>query len=307
MKAKAPCLVTLKLAASSLPYHSKAMRLVCFDDFRIGVLDDAGIHDVSSTIPRWEPGDIYGMNRLVAGWDSLRSAVERAARDAAPKPLDSVRLRAPVPAPMQLLAAPVNFRAHQAEMRDQGFRGVPGSGSQVGGDTAETLGFFMKATGSITGASDPIEIPMKDWPDRRYDHEGEIAFVVGREARGVSPEEATRGTPERNEERVQRKSYYSFSPMGPCVTTADELPDWTKLNVKLWLNGEQRQDAQATDMIVNIPNLLSRASHVLPLQPGDVYTTGSPPGVGRITPGDNVVVEAPGIGRMTLSVVAREW
>src|SRR5205807_1486716 len=241
--------------------------------------------------------------------------------DAAPKAVDSVRLRAPVPAPMQLLAAPVNFRAHQAEMRDQGFRGVPGSGSQAGGDTAETLGFFMKATGSITGASDPIEIPMKDWPDRRYDHEGEIAFVVGREARGVSPEEATkyifgytilidatmRGTPERNEERVQRKSYYSFSPMGPCVTTADELPDWTKLNVKLWLNGEQRQDAQATDMIVNIPHLLSRASYVLPLRPGDVYTTGSPPGVGRIAPGDRVEVEATGIGRMTLSVVARSW
>jgi 2-keto-4-pentenoate hydratase/2-oxohepta-3-ene-1,7-dioic acid hydratase in catechol pathway len=179
----------------------------------------------------------------------------------------------------------------------------------------------MKATGSITGASDPIELPVKDWPERRYDHEGEIAFVIGREARRVSPEDAVnyifgytividatmRATPERGEERVQRKSYYSFSPMGPCVTTADELPDWTKLNVKLWLNGEQRQDAKSTDMIVNIPNLLSRASHVLPLQPGDVYTTGSPPGVGRITPGDQVVVEAPGIGRMTLSVVARDW
>jgi 2-keto-4-pentenoate hydratase/2-oxohepta-3-ene-1,7-dioic acid hydratase in catechol pathway len=116
-----------------------------------------------------------------------------------------------------------------------------------------------------------------------------------------------RGTPERTEERVQRKSYASFSPMGPCLTTADELPDWTRLNVKLWLNGEQRQDARATDMIVDIPHLLSRASHVLPLRPGDVYTTGSPPGVGRIAPGDRVEVEAPGIGRMTLSVVARSW
>ncbi len=284
-------------------------------------MDDAGIHDVSAVVPKWEPGDLYAMNRLIAGWDSLRGAVEQAARAGAPKPVDSVRLRAPVPAPMHLLAAPVNFRAHQAEMKEQGFRGTPGSGSTGGGDTAETLGFFMKATGSITGASDPIEIPMKDWPDRRYDHEGEIAFIIGNEAKGVSPEEATnyifgytilidatmRGTPERNEERVQRKSYYSFSPMGPCITTADELPDWTKLNVKLWLNGEQRQDAKATDMIVNIPNLLSRASHVLPLRPGDVYTTGSPPGVGRITPGDKVVVEAPGIGKMTLSVVAREW
>src|SRR5581483_8905941 len=297
------------------------MRLVCFDDYRIGVLDDAGIHDVSAAVPKWEPGDLYGMNRLIAGWDTLRSQIEQAAKSAPAQAADSVRLRAPVPSPTHLLAAPVNFRAHQAEMKQQGFGGVPGSGSTGGGDTAETLGFFMKATGSITGASDPIELPMKDWSERRFDHEGEIAFVIGKEARGVSPEDATkyifgytilidatmRGTPERNEERVQRKSYYSFSPMGPCITTADELPDWTQLNVKLWLNGEQRQDAKATDMIVNIPNLLSRASHVLPLRPGDVYTTGSPPGVGQIKPGDNVVVEAPGIGQMKLSVVARSW
>lgn len=297
------------------------MRLVIFDDYRVGVLDDAGIHDVSSAVPKWDSGDIYAMNRLIAGWDSLRGAIERAAAQSAAKSLDQVRLRAPVPAPTHLLAAPVNFRAHHEEMRNQGFGRVPGSGTGGGGDTAETLGFFMKATGSITGASDPIEIPMKDHGDRRFDHEGEIAFVIGKEARAVKPEDAMqyifgytilidatmRGTPERQEERVQRKSYYSFSPMGPCITTADELPDWTKLNVKLWLNGEQRQDAHATDMIVNIPNLLSRASHVLPLRPGDVYTTGSPPGVGRIAPGDTVVVESPGIGKMTLSVIAREW
>jgi len=297
------------------------MRLVCFDDYKIGVLDEAGIHDVSSAVPKWEPGDLYGMNRLIAGWDSLRGTIERAATQGAAKPLDQVRLRAPVPAPKQLLAAPVNYRAHHAEMREQGFGRVPGSGTGGGSDTAETLGFFMKASGSITGASDPIELPMVDHGDRRFDHEGEIAFVIGKEARGVSPEEATkyifgytilidatmRGTPERQEERVQRKSYYSFSPMGPCITTVDELPDWRELNVKLWLNGEQRQDAHSTDMIVDIPNLLSRASHVLPLSPGDVYTTGSPPGVGRIAPGDTVVVESPGIGKMTLSVKARDW
>src|SRR5579862_1601881 len=286
------------------------MRLVVFDDYRIGVLQGDAIHEVSSAVPKWEPGDVHAMTRLIAGWDSLRDIIERASMQGEVKPLDQVRLAAPVP-----------FRAHQAEMKDQGFGGVPGSGTSGGGDTAETLGFFMKASGSITGASDPIELPMKDHGDRRFDHEGEIAFVIGKEARGVSPEEATkyifgytilidatmRGTPERNEERVQRKSYYSFSPMGPCLTTADELPDWRELNVKLWLNGEQRQDARATDMIVNIPNLLSRASHVLPLGPGDVYTTGSPPGVGRIAPGDQVVVESPGIGKMTLHVKAREW
>jgi 2-keto-4-pentenoate hydratase/2-oxohepta-3-ene-1,7-dioic acid hydratase in catechol pathway len=297
------------------------MRLVCFDDFRIGVLQGDNVHDISSVVPRWESGDIYGVNRLIAGWDGLRSKVEGAAREAAPKALDSVRLRAPVPAPMHLLAAPVNFMAHHQEMRDRGFGSVPGSGTPGGQNTAETLGFFMKATGSITGASDPIEIPTNNHSDRLFEHEGEIAFVISKEARGVSPEKAMdyifgytividatmRASKERQEERVQRKSYYSFSPMGPCITTIDELPDWTKLNVKLWLNGEQRQDANSTDMIVNIPNLLSRASHVLPLQPGDVYTTGSPPGVGQIKPGDKVVVESPGIGKMTLPVVARSW
>jgi 2-keto-4-pentenoate hydratase/2-oxohepta-3-ene-1,7-dioic acid hydratase in catechol pathway len=296
------------------------VRLVTFDDYRIGVLKDDGVHDVSSVVPGWEPGDLWAMNRLIARWDTLRERVEAQAASAPAKALDAVRLQAPNPAPMQLFAAPSNYRAHVAEMVDQGFRGVPGSGNPAGGDTAETLGFFLKATSSISGPQDPIALPARDYPDRRFDHEGEIAFVIGRTARGVSPEEAVnyifgytivvdatlRAGNGRNEERVQRKSFASFSPMGPCITTADEIGDWRQLSVQLWHNGEQKQDARATDMIVDIPNLLSRASHVLPLQPGDVYTTGSPPGVGRIAPGDKVVVESPGIGRMTLDVV-RDW
>src|SRR5581483_4782388 len=137
--------------------------------------------------------------------------------------------------------------------------------------TADSLGFFLKAAGSISGADDPIELPLKLHPDRRFDHEGEIAFVIGREARAVPPEQAIdyvfgytimidatlRGSETHSEERVQRKSFASFSPMGPCLATADELTDWRSLNVKLWLNGEQRQDARPEDMIVDIPNLLS--------------------------------------------------
>jgi 2-keto-4-pentenoate hydratase/2-oxohepta-3-ene-1,7-dioic acid hydratase in catechol pathway len=297
------------------------VRLVTFDDYRIGVLTDDGVRDVSSVVPGWEPGDHWAMNRLIARWDTLRERVEAQAASSAATPLDAVRLRAPIPAPMHLFAAPNNFRAHVAEMVQQGYGSTPGSGLGAGQDTADTLGFFLKATGSISGPLDPIELPVRDYPDRRFDHEGEIAVVIGRLARGVSPEEAVnyifgytividatlRGSQQRMEERVQRKSFTSFSPMGPCVTTADEIGDWRKLQVKLWHNGEQKQDAHATDMIVDIPNLLSRASHVLPLQPGDVYTTGSPPGVGRIAVGDSVVVEAPGIGRMSLKVVERDW
>lgn len=297
------------------------MRLVVFDDYRIGVLDGDSVRDVSRVVPKWERGDLHAMNRLIAAWNSLRPSVTEEAKKAKAQPLSGVKLKAPVPAPTHLLAAPSNYRAHSEEMRS-GAAGVPVSEQKTQRrQTAEELGFFMKATGSITGPQDPIELPLNAYPGRRFDHEGEIAFVIGKYAKGVSPEEAMnyifgytimidatmRNSAERSEERVQRKSFASFSPMGPCLTTADELGPWQDLNVKLFLNGEQRQDARASDMIVNIPNLLSRASHVLPLRPGDVYTTGSPAGVSPLSVGDTVVVEGDGIGRMTLSVVERAW
>lgn len=298
------------------------MRLVVFNDFRIGVLQGEMVHDVSRVVPKWESGDMRAMNRLIAGWGSLRGTVADEAKKAAGVALAQVKLKAPVPLPTHLLAAPSNYRAHSEEMRS-GAAGVHVSAEkkEARRQTAEEMGFFMKAVGSITGPQDPIELPLKAYPTRRFDHEGEIAFVVGKLAKGVSPEAATdyifgytmmidatmRVSPERAEERVQRKSFVSFSPMGPCVVTADEAGPWQDLNVKLFLNGQQRQDARATDMIVNIPNLLSRASHVMPLQPGDVYTTGSPAGVSPITVGDTVAVEGRNIGKMTLSVVERGW
>lgn len=297
------------------------MRLVVFDDYRIGVLDGESVREVSRVVPKWESGDMHAMNRLIAQWDSLKGRVQEEASKAKAVPRDRVRLRAPVPAPTHLLAAPSNYRAHSEEMRT-GAAGVPvRPDSAARRQTAEELGFFMKATGSISGPQDPIELPLKAYPGRRFDHEGEIAFVVGKLAKGVPPEEAVnyifgytimidatmRSSKDRAEERVQRKSFASFSPMGPCITTADEMGPWQELNVKLFLNGEQRQDARATDMIVDIPNLLSRASQVMPLLPGDVYTTGSPAGVSPISVGDTVVVEARGIGRMTLPVTERSW
>ncbi|MBV8087427.1 MAG: fumarylacetoacetate hydrolase family protein [Chloroflexi bacterium] len=294
------------------------MRLVSFDDYRIGVLQgEQEVVDVSAAVPGWQSGDIYGMNRLIAGWPTLRSEVQRRADAGPAKALASVKLLPPVPAPMHLLAAPGNYRAHLNEMREQGFgQRAPGGP----GGTAAELGFFIKATGSISGPADPIELPVKDYPDRRFDHEGEIAFVLGKPAQGVSEADALdyifgytiivdatlRASETRNEERVQRKSFATFSPMGPCVVTADEV-DYRELSVKLWLNGEQRQDARASDMIVGIPELLSRASHILPLRAADIYTTGSPPGVGRLAPGDTVLVECQGIGRMTLPVKVRDW
>jgi len=292
------------------------MRLAVFDEGRIGVVLEDSVADISALVPRWVEGDLHAMTRLIGAWDSLRGPIERAVKTSPRKALKDLVLRAPQPAPMQLLAAPSNYRAHVDEMMHR-----VGTGLGNPTKTANELGFFMKANGSISGPQDPIALPLKTLPGRLFEHEGEIAFVIGKHAKGVSPEDAVshifgytimvdatlRATEEIAEERVQRKSFASFSPMGPFITTADEIGDWRDISVQLWLNGEQRQDAKARDMIVDIPNLLSRASHVMPLFPGDVYTTGSPPGVGKITVGDTVIVESRGIGRMTLKVTERDW
>lgn len=287
------------------------MKLVTFDAGRIGMLRETFVHDITDTVLEMTRLPFpWAMNALCALLDQEVGPLDSAADRASPRPLADVRLGAPIPAPTHLLAAPVNFRAHQEEMR--------GPMASYAG-TAEMLGFFTKTTGSICGPSDSIELP--DRPDRRFDHEGEIAIVIGREARGVSPEQALahiagyttvidvtmRMTENEREERTFRKSFHTFSPMGPCLVTRDEVPDPAALTLKLWLNGELRQDSAARDLIVDIPTLVSRASHVMPLLPGDVYITGSPSGVGQIHAGDRVRTELPAAGVMELPVILRAW
>jgi 2-keto-4-pentenoate hydratase/2-oxohepta-3-ene-1,7-dioic acid hydratase in catechol pathway len=285
------------------------MKIAVFDDYRIGAVDGSGVRDLTPLLPGWRPEPAF-VNAFVERFDVLRPAIDVAAATFEPIPLDQVRLRAPIPRPTQLLAAPLNFRAHREEMTGAITSG-PG--------TAAELGFFLKASGSISDPAADIELP--DLPDRRFDFEGEIAVVMGRAARNVRPERildhvfgytilfdmTMRMTETQREERTMRKSYASFSPMGPWIVTADEVRDPAALTIRVWRNGELRQDASLADLIVDVPNLLSRASAVLPLEPGDVYTTGSPAGVGQVTPGDIVEAEAPAIGRLRLQVSTRPW
>jgi len=285
------------------------MKIAVFDDCRIGVVNAGGIHDVSAALAAWQPNRPWMVNEFIERFDELRPAVLKLC-DEVPIPLADVRLRAPVPRPINFLAAPLNYRAHQSEMT-----GVMSSGI----DTAERLGFFVKAVGSISGPADAIELPNR--PERRFDYEGEIAVVIGRRAAGVPAERALehvfgytllldmtmRMTEDHREERTMRKSFSTFSPMGPWITTHDEAGDPSALSLRLWVNGELRQTGALTDLIVNVPEMISRASAVLPLEAGDVYTTGSPAGVGQIVPGDVIEVESPSIGRMRVEVAARAW
>ncbi len=289
------------------------MKFVVYNDWQVGVQRDAGIHDISRLIAEPWRGTCYAMNWLVAHFDGVRRDVERCAGETSPVSLAAVRLRPPVPVPLQLLAAPANNAAHSREMR--AISGTPAGPPR----TPREVGFFLKAPGSIVGPSDAIELP--PLPGRRFDHEAELAFVIGREARAVPRERALehvfgytclidvtlRAGGGRDEERPMRKSYATFTPVGPALVTADEVPDPSDLGVRLWVNGDLRQDAGVADLIVGVPELIELASQVLPLQPGDLYTTGSPSGVGPLAPGDTLVVELDRVGRMTLPVRQREW
>lgn len=288
------------------------MRIAVFDEHRIGVVGDEGVHDVTAALDCWVPGPAAAtlVNEFIARFHELRPQVESIVDSNPPLPLSEVVLRPPVPRPTHVFAAPKNYHGHHEEMKS-----AIGSGD----GTAADLGFFLKATGSLAGPSGPIELPSR--PGRRFDHEGEVAVVIGKAARGVSREQALdhvfgftilvdvtmRNTETRREERVMRKSFETFGPLGPYVLTADEVPDPGELSIQLWVNGELRQDTRLDDLILDVPGLIEQASSVLTLRPGDVFATGSPPGVGQIGAGDEVVVEVAEIGRMTLPVTRRAW
>ena len=288
------------------------MRLVVYDEYEVGVLEqDGGIRRVTDLLDASGPfGAPQRMNELISRWPDLRPQVEARRARAADVALAAVMLRCPSPRPRNFLAAPLNYATHRAEM----------SGPMTSGaGTAAELGFFVKAGGCLSDPSRAIELPMV--PDRRFDHEAEVAVIVGREARGVARADALdhvfgyalvldntmRMTESKREERTLRKSFWTFSPMGPWLVTADEVPDPGDLTLALWVNDELRQEGSLRDLIVDVPGLVEQASAVLPLEPGDVYATGSPSGVGPIVPGDVVRIASPQLGQMELRVGQRSW
>lgn len=288
------------------------MRLVVFDDFRPGVWEPDGIRDLSDLLsPAGSHGAPYRMLELISRWDELRGSVEDRRATGAVIDRATVRLRSPAPRPVNFLAAPINYRAHGSEMQ--------GTAMASGGTSSKEMGFFVKAPGSLCGADDAIELPGDR--DRRFDHEAEIGFVIGTEARGVKADQALphvfgytlvmdltmRMTETEREERTLRKSFHSFSPAGPCLVTADEIPDPSKLVVRLWVNDELRQEGHMTDLILDVPGLIEQASSVVPMLPGDLYATGTPSGIGPIVPGDRVRIACDEIGEMTLPVTTRSW
>ncbi len=276
------------------------MKIVRFDDNRIGVTEGDRLVDVTDLAGGGEPWPPVAMNRLIARFDERRDALAARFADGPAQRFSDATLRTPVPWPNKLIAYPVNYHDHAVEMSSRGL--------------ANIQGFFLKANSSLSGASEPIELP--DLPGREIHHECELAVIIGREGRQIAPADALGHvfgyaclldmTVRGKEERVMRKSYDSFTPVGPWIVTADEVPDSGNLDMKLWVNGELRQSANTRDLIVDIPQMIAIASSAATLYPGDIIATGTPAGVGLVRGGDIVRIEIAGVGAMSVAVVQGE-
>ena len=161
----------------------------------------------------------------------------------------------------------------------------------------------------MIGPGEAIRLP---YTDKRTDHEGELGVVIGRTASRVSAAEALDHvfgyapvldiTVRSGEDRSTRKSFDTFTPFGPWVTTADEVPDPGALELRCWVDSELRQETSTAELIYGVAELIAYTSHVMTLFPGDVIASGPPAGVGPIAAGQTVAVEISGLGRLEVPV-----
>lgn len=238
------------------------------------------------------------MCSVVSDWDRISAAIASEGTASLPEvDLAAGAWSAPVPRPGKIVAAPVNYRAHGIEMEME--------------NTVEQLSVFLKAGTAVIGPGADVVLP---FPDRRVDHEAELAVVIGRRARHLSRAEALGCvlgytclldvTMRGDEERSARKSFDTFAPLGPWIVTAGEVGDPGGLRIRCWVNGDLRQDSTTADLIVDVAALVAHASGIMTLEPGDVVSTGTPAGVGPLAPGDVVAVEIERVGRLEVGVAA---
>jgi 2,4-didehydro-3-deoxy-L-rhamnonate hydrolase len=286
------------------------MKLCRFNDGKLGLVQGSEVVDVTAAL-RLLPACSYPLpahDLLIANLHAIRGEVERLASAAVAErhPLASLRLLSPVANPGKVVAAPVNYLKHLAEARED--KAIHHQNQIL---EIQRVGMFLKATSSVEGPSAGVKIAR---PDRRNDHEIELVVVIGKAGRNIAAGHAlghvagycigldmtVRGP----EERSMRKSPDGYTVLGPWLTTPDEIADAGSLELVLTVNGEPRQRANTRDLILKVPELIEFASSFYTLQPGDILMTGTPEGVSQVFPGDRMVAEIEGLGRMDVSIHA---
>jgi 2-keto-4-pentenoate hydratase/2-oxohepta-3-ene-1,7-dioic acid hydratase in catechol pathway len=246
---------------------------------------------------------------LVERFEEVRGALAPVGEG---QPLASVKLLAPFPRPRRnVFCVGKNYHEHAKEFAKSGF---DATAKEV---VPEAPVVFSKPPSAVIGPGDPI--PSYLDPTNSVDYEGELAVVIGRGGRGIKRSEAlghvfgytivndvtARTLQQRHRQWILGKGIDGFCPMGPVITTADEVPDPAALRVRTWVNDELRQDETAASLIFDIPMLIETISAGITLEPGDVIATGTPYGVGIgfnppkfLKPGDTVRIEIAGIGTL---------
>lgn len=287
------------------------MRLVTFvhnGAERLGALvarhDSEFVVDLCAVDPNI-PADMLGF--LAGGHAAHRQAQHIIDRAESGLALSAIRLKAPIPRPGKIICIGLNYSDHARETNLT----IP-----------DYPVVFSKYNNAVIGPGDPIVLPHVS---REVDYEAELGFVIGRRARHVPEHEAlsyiggylavndvsARDYQMRTSQWTIGKTFDTFAPMGPALVTADEIPDPHQLAIRLTIDGEVMQNSSTSNLIFNIPQLIASLSEVMTLEPGDVVSTGTPPGVGMsrkppryLRAGDVVSITIEHVGTLTNTVVA---
>ena len=274
-------------------------------DLRVGILRGDLVFDLKTLSPQL-PSDMIGF--LAAGKPALDIAAQtvQTAHVKQGISLSSVRLVAPIPRPGKIMCIGLNYRDHAKESNQP----IP-----------EFPTLFAKYSSCVIGPGEPIVIPaLTD----KIDYEVELAVIIGRQARHVSEADAlnyvagyvpfndvsARDYQMRTSQWTIGKTFDTFGPMGPAITTADEVPDPQSLAISLSIGGEVLQHSNTRELVFTVQQLISVLSGVMTLEPGDVISTGTPSGVGAarnpkrwIKAGDVVRIEIEKLGVLSNPVV----
>lgn len=286
------------------------MRICRFEgdarDDRLGLVQGQEILDVTPAL------DVLPLQRwplalgdpLIAHLPAVLARVRALAPGAPRRPLAGAKLKSPVANPGKIINAPINYAAHIDEAKqDQGIA----HGRDI--KNIWDWGLFLKANSALVGPGEGIRLRM---PERRNDHEVELAVIIGITCNKVAKERALECvagyaigldmTIRGPELPSFRKSVDTYAVCGPWLTTADEVGDPGNLRLSISVNGELRQDASTARMVYDVPKLIEYASAMYTLHPGDLIFTGTPEGVGPVKPGDLLHAEIEKVGAFDVRV-----
>ena len=290
------------------------MKLVLFQagtggDILPGLMTERGIVDISSAVKKDYTPQLT-MVDIIDNYETLQPALQQLAVKGPALPLSNVRLKPPLPRPGKILACIANYWEHaQREPRP--------------------LNMFMKNPDSVVGPGDTIMLPEFTVP-WIFMHEAELALVMKGPAKMVKAkdwkravfgytclidvsarEQGRRTWPATPLTSWLGKSFDTFSPIGPCIATADEIADPNNLIVRFWNDGQLRHNYNTDDMEHRVPALVEFATTVMTMNSGDLIACGTNhEGLGALQDGETVDIEIQHIGKMTLKVsdpLKRKW